>query len=89
MIAIMKEASKGQKFDQKKYEKKAKQKDVIVKRVQFVNEENAEGDQVIRKREKLVNITKIVNETKKAIKIQTAVQKAAAVQEDLINKGVL
>ena len=85
----MKAASKGHKIDQKKYDKKAKQKDIVIKRIQFVNEENAEGDQVIRKREKLVNITKIVNETKKAIKIETAVQKAAAVQEDLINKGVL
>lgn len=88
MIAIYKKKT-GKKPDLKKLEAKAKPKDIIIKRVSFVMEENEQGDLVRRKREKLINISKIVNESKKLIKCETASQKIATMQEELINKGVL
>lgn len=89
MIAIYKKSTKKKKKDLKALEKATKPRDIIIKRVSYVMEENEQGDLVRRKREKLVNITKIVNESKKLIKCETASQKITNMQEELINKGVL
>jgi predicted ATP-dependent endonuclease of OLD family len=52
--------------------------DIIVKRVSYVTEYDEEGNEIKKRKEKLVNITKKINETKKLIKTNTAEEKLAA-----------
>ncbi len=63
-------------------------KDTIVKKVSYETEVK-DGCQIRRRKEKLVNYTKIAVETKKALKAETAIDKVFSMQKEMINKGVL
>lgn len=63
-------------------------KDTIVKKVSYETEVK-DGCQIRRRKEKLVNYTKIAVETKKALKAETAMDKVISMQKEMINKGVL
>lgn len=64
-------------------------KDIIVNRVTWV-EESKNPNEIIRKKiEKKVNLTKMINECKKIVKTDTAIEKVQKLQNELINKGVL
>lgn len=63
-------------------------KDTIVKKVSYETEIK-DGCQIRRRKEKLVNYTKIAVETKKALKAETAMDKIISMQKEMINKGVL
>lgn len=58
-----------------------KPKDIIVKRVSYVIEYDEEGNEIKKRKETLVNITKKINETKKLIKTNTAEEKLAAFEK--------
>lgn len=67
---------------------KYKAKDIFVTRIKEEIEETKEG-KLIKRIPTKINITKLVNETKKVIKTETAVEKVASVQNELVQKGVL
>lgn len=89
MLSVMKEANKPKKKDKKLIEEVFKPKDIIIEKVYEQTEDLPNGDRITRRKKKLVNITKLVNETKKAIKTESASQKIADMKRELINKGVL
>lgn len=64
-------------------------KDIIVKRVSYQEERDSENNRVIKRLEKNVNLTKKINETAKAVKVATALEKINQAEKELLNKGVL
>lgn len=73
----------------KEIAKKSQRKDIIVKRVSYEEEQNADGDRVIKRKIREVNLTKKINETAKAVKVATALEKINQAEKELLNKGVL
>lgn len=64
-----------------------KRKDIIVTRVQEVEEVTPEG--ILKKRiERKINLTKKINETAKVLKQATALEKIEKAEKELIKKGV-
>lgn len=62
-----------------------KRKDIIVERAEIEVVENEDGSETTIRKKKLVNVTKMINETKKLVK-QTAAQELIAKIDEL--KGV-
>ena len=88
MLTILK-ANCQQKQDKNLNLKDYESKDIIVNRVTWV-EESKNPNEIIRKKiEKKVNLTKMINECKKVVKADTAIEKVQKLQSELINKGVL
>lgn len=87
MLSVFKEAT-GKEKTGKDLIKGYEPKDIIVKRVETVEEITDDGT-FTRRIEKEVNITRLVNETKKMVKQLTAIEKVENVTKELLNKGVL
>lgn len=66
-----------------------KHRDAIVKKVCYEVTQEEDGTEVKKRKTKLVNLTKMVNESKKTMKVETATQVISNYQNELLNKGVL
>lgn len=66
-----------------------KHRDAIVKKVSFETTQEEDGTEVKKRKIKLVNLTKMVNESKKTLKVESATQVVSNYQNELLNKGVL
>lgn len=62
-------------------------KDIIVKRISYKQEEKNNVTTITRQ-VKTFNVTKKVNETAKALKVATALEKIEELNKQLLNKGV-
>lgn len=87
IISIMKRPQK--KVDNKKLAEICKPRDIIIQKVYFDTKIMEDGSEVKTKKTKLVNVTKMVNESKKAIKVETTTTMISNYQTELLNKGVL
>ena len=56
-------------------------KDVIIKRLEIVEEYNEKGDKITKAQYTKINATKLANETKKLLKTQTAEEKLAEMEK--------
>ena len=65
----------------KEHQNAAKIKDVIVKKYNEVETYTEEGDKLTRRVPKEVNVTKLVNETKKLVKNASAEEKLAELEK--------
>ncbi len=65
-----------------------KRQDIIVTRVTYEEEPLNANEKIIRRKEKKVNLTKKINETKKMIKQETALDKIEKAEKEMLNKGV-
>lgn len=87
MLSVMKAAT-GKELNGEAIGKGYEPKDIIIKRVNTVEEITPEGT-LIKRIEKEVNVTRLVNETKKILKQETAIEKIDNITKELLNKGVL
>ena len=58
-------------------------RDIIVSKVSYVTEYDKEGNRVIKKVVKKVNLTKSINETAKVLKTLSAEEKLASISQTL------
>lgn len=86
MIAIFKKMSVEKPIKKEDAEKDII-KDIIVKRVSYKQEEQNNVTTITRQI-KTFNVTKKVNETAKALRIATAMEKVEELNKQLLNKGV-